>query len=69
MPGSQCQQFRSFQLAVHVPALPVGFASMAFSEFRPTVAFGTLAAWTMLGGLIGNLCILPALVSLVDPEK
>jgi len=50
-------------------ALVVGFASMGFSEFLPTVAFGTLAAWTMLGGLIGNLCILPALVSLVEREK
>jgi predicted RND superfamily exporter protein len=50
-------------------ALVVGFASMALSEFLPTVAFGTLAAWTMLGGLIGNLCILPALVSLVEREK
>jgi predicted RND superfamily exporter protein len=50
-------------------ALVVGFASMGFSEFLPTVAFGTLAAWTMLGGLIGNLCILPALVSLVEQEK
>jgi uncharacterized protein len=50
-------------------ALVIGFASMAFSDFLPTVAFGTLAAWTMLGGLIGNLCILPALVLCVDIEK
>jgi len=50
-------------------ALVIGFASMALSDFLPTVAFGTLAAWTMLGGLIGNLCILPALVSCVDTAK
>jgi predicted RND superfamily exporter protein len=50
-------------------ALVIGFASMAFSDFLPTVAFGTLAAWTMLGGLIGNLCILPALVSCIDSGK
>ncbi|MCU0708204.1 MAG: MMPL family transporter [Pirellula sp.] len=48
-------------------ALIVGFGSMAFSNFLPTAAFGTLAAWTMLGGLIGNLCILPAIVSWLDP--
>ncbi len=47
-------------------ALVIGFASMAFSDFMPTVAFGTLAAWTMLGGLVCNLCILPALVSWLD---
>ena len=43
-------------------ALVIGFGSMAFSAFLPTVAFGTLAAWTMLGGLVGNLVLLPALV-------
>jgi predicted RND superfamily exporter protein len=36
-------------------ALVIGFGSMAFSAFLPTVAFGTLAAWTMLGGLVGTL--------------
>ena len=43
-------------------ALVIGFGSMGMSQFLPTVAFGTLAAWTMLGGLVGTLCLLPALV-------
>jgi predicted RND superfamily exporter protein len=47
-------------------ALVIGFGSMAFSAFLPTVAFGTLAAWTMLGGLVGNLVLLPALVWAFD---
>jgi len=48
----------------------LGFGSMASSAFLPTVAFGTLAAWTMLGGLIGNLCLLPALVTWLEgPES
>jgi predicted RND superfamily exporter protein len=47
-------------------ALVLGFGSMASSDFLPTVAFGTLAAWTMLGGLIGNLCLLPALVTWLE---
>jgi len=47
-------------------ALVIGFGSMAASDFLPTVAFGTLAAWTMLGGLIGNLCLLPALVTWLE---
>jgi serine protease Do len=34
----------------------------------PTVAFGSLAAWTMLGGLLGNLCLLPALVTWLDTK-
>ena len=47
-------------------ALVIGFGSMAVSDFLPTVAFGTLAAWTMLGGLVGNLCLLPALITWLD---
>jgi uncharacterized protein len=47
-------------------ALVIGFGSMAFSNFLPTVAFGTLAAWTMFGGLIGNLCVLPALLGFLE---
>jgi predicted RND superfamily exporter protein len=47
-------------------ALVIGFGSMAASQFLPTVAFGTLAAWTMLGGLFGNLCLLPALIWVVE---
>lgn len=47
-------------------ALVLGFGSMASSDFLPTVAFGTLAAWTMLGGLVGNLCLLPAMVTWLE---
>jgi predicted RND superfamily exporter protein len=49
-------------------ALVIGFGSMAVSDFLPTVAFGTLAAWTMVGGLIGTLCLLPALVYWVEGD-
>ena len=47
-------------------ALVLGFGTMAFSNFLPTFAFGTLAAWTMLGGLVGNLCLLPAILYGLD---
>ena len=50
-------------------ALVIGFGSMAFSAFLPTVAFGTLAAWTMLGGLVGNLILLPALVWALEDKS
>lgn len=44
-------------------ALIAGFLSLCMSEFVPTVVFGTLASLTMLGGLIGNLVVLPILLA------
>ncbi len=43
-------------------ALTVGFSVLATSEFVPTVYFGTLVSLSMLGGLAGNLVVLPALL-------
>ena len=44
-------------------ALVAGFVSLCISEFEPTVVFGSLASVTMLGGLLGNLVILPLLIA------
>ncbi len=44
-------------------ALVVGFGSLATSDFLPTVVFGTTAAISILGGLLGNLFILPSLLA------
>ncbi|MEQ1829727.1 MAG: MMPL family transporter [Pirellula sp.] len=44
-------------------ALVIGFGSLATSDFLPTVVFGVTAALSMLGGLLGNLILLPALLS------
>jgi uncharacterized protein len=44
-------------------ALVLGFVSLASSDFRPTVVFGSCAAASMAFGLIANLTWLPALVS------
>ncbi len=44
-------------------ALIAGFLSLSTSEFAPTVVFGTLASLTMLGGLFGNLIVLPILIA------
>jgi uncharacterized protein len=49
-------------------ALVVGFGSLGFSDFLPTVVFGTTAALSMIGGLVGNLLLLPALVTLFVPD-
>ena len=45
-------------------ALVVGFLALTTSEFIPTVSFGRLSCLTLLGGLLGNLLVLPVLLSL-----
>ncbi|MCA9191855.1 MAG: MMPL family transporter [Planctomycetales bacterium] len=44
-------------------ALITGFLSLTFSAFVPTVVFGILVSLTMLGGLLGNLILLPVLLA------
>lgn len=46
-------------------ALMVGFTVLVVSNFIPTIYFGVLVSLAMLGGLFGNLVILPMLLSLV----
>ncbi len=43
-------------------ALAVGLLTLVSSPLRPTSAFGLLSGVTMLGGLLGNLVLLPALI-------
>jgi predicted RND superfamily exporter protein len=45
-------------------ALIVGFLALTTSGFVPTVSFGWLSCLTLLGGLVGNLVILPVLLVL-----
>jgi len=49
-------------------ALIVGFAGLCLSQFVPTIYFGTLVSLSMLGGLVGNLLILPLLLTIVSRE-
>ncbi len=49
-------------------ALVVGFSVLALSRFIPLVYFGVLVSLAMLGGLIGNLLLLPLLLPLVDKD-
>lgn len=44
-------------------ALMIGFLSLCFSDFLPTVYFGATAMIAMAGGLIGNLFLLPLLIA------
>lgn len=50
-------------------ALILGFFSLCFSDFLPTIYFGATAMIAMLGGLIGNLVLLPLLILHTDPEN
>ncbi len=50
-------------------ALVLGFGSLATSNFLPTVVFGITASISMVGGLLGNLIVLPALLRLVLVRK
>ncbi|RIK86995.1 MAG: hypothetical protein DCC67_02305 [Planctomycetota bacterium] len=47
-------------------ALVVGFATLVVSDFIPTIYFGALVSFAMIGGLIGNLLVLPGLIAAVD---
>ena len=49
-------------------ALVIGFATLCISEFLPTVYFGMLVSLSMIGGLVGNLVVLPLLIRLVDAD-
>jgi hypothetical protein len=50
-------------LVLATAALMAGFLSLCFSQFVPTVVFGVLVSLTMLGGLVGNLVVLPLLIA------
>jgi hypothetical protein len=50
-------------------ALIAGFSVLVISSFIPTVHFGILVSVAMLGGLAGNLVILPLLLALLPSER
>ena len=47
-------------------ALSVGFSVLCLSHFVPLIYFGVLVSLAMLGGLLGNLLLLPAVLPWVD---
>lgn len=57
------QENVGFAVVLATVALIAGFLALSISEFVPTVVFGTLTSLTMLGGLFGNLIVLPLLVA------
>ena len=47
-------------------ALVIGFATLCYSDFVPTIYFGALVSLSMIGGLVGNLVVLPVLIQLLE---
>lgn len=50
-------------------ALTAGFATLCLSDFIPTVYFGGLVCASMLGGVLGNLLLLPLLIQWVTHKS
>ncbi|WP_437203037.1 efflux RND transporter permease subunit [Planctomicrobium sp. SH664] len=49
-------------------ALIAGFSVLALSNFVPLIYFGVLVSLTMLGGLIGNLVLLPVMLKYINRD-
>jgi uncharacterized protein len=49
-------------------ALIIGFSVLCTSQFVPTIYFGALVSLAMLGGLVGNLVVLPLLLSWIERD-
>ncbi len=66
---AEAQQTVGRALVLATLALALGFATLCLSDFVPTVYFGGLAAATLVGGLLGNLIVLPLLVAWLEPRR
>jgi len=49
-------------------ALVAGFSTLCTSQFVPIVYFGALVSIAMIGGLVGNLFLLPLLITWVERD-
>lgn len=65
---AEVQQTVGRAMVLSTLALLVGFTVLCTSQFVPTVYFGALMSLAMLGGLLGNLLVLPLLLGLIMPE-
>jgi predicted RND superfamily exporter protein len=50
-------------------AVTIGFAALRLSEFEPFVNFGTMVGIATAGSTLGNLVLLPALLTLGDRRR
>jgi predicted RND superfamily exporter protein len=66
---AHCHQDVGRAMVFSTLALIVGFTALCLSEFVPTIYFGVLEGLAMLGGMLGNLFILPLLLKLVVRDE
>lgn len=59
---AEVQQTVGLAVVFSTLALIVGFSILCTSEFVPTIYFGVLVSFSMLGGLVGNLLLLPLML-------
>jgi predicted RND superfamily exporter protein len=64
----QCQQSVGLAMIFTTIALVIGFGVLITSDFVPTIYFGALMSLAMLGGMIGNLILLPLLLSWTERD-
>jgi len=64
--GVSCRRTIQWVSRIRILALVIGFGALALSEFVPTIYFGVLVSLTMIGGMIGNLVLLPLLLGLTE---
>lgn len=66
---AQCQQSVGLAMIFSTLALIIGFGVLITSEFVPTIYFGGLMTLAMLGGMLGNLIVLPLLLSWTEKDQ
>ena len=64
----QCQQSVGLAMIFSTIALIIGFGVLVTSEFVPTIYFGALMSLAMLGGMLGNLIVLPLVLSWTEMD-
>lgn len=64
-----CQQSVGLAMVFSTIALIVGFGILITSDFVPTIYFGAMMSLAMLGGLLGNLIVLPLLLSWIERDS
>jgi predicted RND superfamily exporter protein len=64
----RCQQRVGLAMVFSTIALIVGFSVLVTSEFVPTIYFGALMSLAMLGGLLGNLIVLPLMLAWLEHD-
>jgi hypothetical protein len=66
---TECQQSVGLAMIFSTIALIVGFGVLVTSDFVPTIYFGALMSLAMLGGMLGNLIVLPLLLSWTEKDE